>query len=60
MTLKSYTPNWQAMADPAIVKEILMGDESYQQGISIFNVSKMKWEAVDGEQVASLVGWIKK
>ncbi|MES2515429.1 MAG: hypothetical protein V4580_14845 [Bacteroidota bacterium] len=44
----------------AIVKEIIMGDESYQQGISVFNVSKSKWEAVDGEEVASLVGWIKK
>ena len=54
-------PNFKSSTNyAAIVKEILMGDESYQQGISIFNVSKMKWEAVDGEQVASLVGWIKK
>ena len=53
--------NFKASANyAAIVKEIIMGDESYQQGISIFNVSKLKWESVDGEEVASLVGWIKK
>lgn len=44
----------------AIVKEITMGDESYQQGISVFNVSKLKWESIDGEDVAALVGWIKQ
>lgn len=44
----------------AIVKEIVMGEESYQQGMSIYNVSKSKWETVDGEEVANLVGWIKK
>jgi hypothetical protein len=44
----------------ALVKEIIMGDESYQQGISVFNANKMKWESVDGEEVAALVGWIKK
>jgi len=43
----------------AIVKEIVMGDESYQQGMSIYNVYKSKWESVDGEEVACLIGWIK-
>ncbi len=42
----------------AIVKEIVMGDESYQQGMSVFNITKGKWEAVDGEEVANLIGWI--
>ncbi len=42
----------------AIVKEIVMGDESYQQGLSIYNTSSLKWENIDGEDVASLVGWI--
>jgi len=37
-----------------------MGDEAYQQGLSVFNVSKMKWENIDAEDVASLIGWIKK
>ena len=37
-----------------------MGDESYQQGMSVYNVVNSKWESVDGEDVASLVGWIKR
>jgi hypothetical protein len=36
-----------------------MGDESYQQGMSVYNVSKSKWESIDGEDVVSMVGWIK-
>ncbi len=43
----------------AIVKELMMGDELYQQGISIFNITKSKWEDIDAERVASLAGWIK-
>ena len=44
----------------AIVKEIVMGDESYQQGMSVYNVYKAKWEGIDGEEVACLIGWIKQ
>lgn len=44
----------------ALVKEIIMGDESYQQGMSVYNVTKAKWETIDGEDVVSLVGWIKQ
>ena len=44
----------------ALVKEIIMGDESYQQGISVYNVTKAKWETIDGEEVVALVGWIKQ
>ena len=43
-----------------IVKEIRMGDESYQQGIEVYNITKKKWESIDSEDVAALVGWIKK
>lgn len=42
----------------ALVKEIIMGDESYQQGMSVYNVTKAKWETIDGEDVVALVGWI--
>jgi hypothetical protein len=49
------TPNYAA-----IVKEIVMGDESYQQGLSVYNVHQMKWENIDAEEIASLVGWIKQ
>lgn len=44
----------------ALVKEIIMGDESYQQGMSVYNVTKAKWETIDGEEVVALVGWIKQ
>lgn len=52
--------NFKASAGyAAIVKELQMGDELYQQGIAIFNITKSKWEDVEAENVASLVGWIK-
>jgi hypothetical protein len=37
-----------------------MGDEAYQQGLAVYNIVKNKWENIDAEEVASLVGWIKK
>ncbi len=43
----------------AIVKEVVVGSDSYQQGIAVFNISKAKWENIDSEDVAALVGWIK-
>lgn len=53
--------NFKASANyAAIVKEIVMGDESYQQGMSVYNIYKAKWEAIDGEEVACLIGWIKQ
>lgn len=53
--------NFKTSANYAVlVKEIIMGDESYQQGMSVYNVANAKWESVDGEDVASLVGWIKR
>ncbi|MBI2723163.1 MAG: hypothetical protein HYX39_13400 [Bacteroidetes bacterium] len=42
----------------ALVKEIVMGEESYQQGIGVYNVNKPGWEKVDAEDVLTLVGWI--
>ncbi len=43
----------------AIVKELVVGTESYQQGLSVFNQSKQAWENVDAEEVVSLIGWMK-
>lgn len=43
-----------------IVKELLIGAESYQQGIAVWNFTKKGWENVDAEDVLSLVGWIKE
>lgn len=44
----------------AIVKELVMGDESYQQGLVVYSINKAKWENVDAEEVVALIGWIKQ
>ncbi len=44
----------------AIVKELVVGTESYQQGLSVWNNSTQKWESVDAEEVIALIGWIKE
>lgn len=43
----------------AIVKEINLGNESYQQGLGVWNNDKQKWESVDCEDVLTLVGFVK-
>lgn len=44
----------------AIVKELVIGTDSYQQGMSVWNNSKPGWESVDCEDVVALIGWIKE
>jgi hypothetical protein len=44
----------------AIVKELVVGTESYQQGLAVWNNDRQVWESVDAEDVASIVGWIKE
>lgn len=44
----------------ALVKEITVGTESYQQGISVWNNVNKSWAAVDAEEVLRLVGWINE
>ncbi len=44
----------------AIVKELIMGPESYQQGLGVWNNGKPGWETVDAEDVLTLVGFIKE
>lgn len=41
------------------VQELVIGPESYQQGIMVWNNTKQKWETVDSDEVLSMVGWIK-
>ena len=43
----------------AIVKEMKVGAESYQQGLYVWNNSTNAWENVDAEEVVALIGWIK-
>lgn len=44
----------------ALVKELIVGEDSYQQGIGVWNPSKPGWEKVDSEDVLTLVGWIQE
>jgi hypothetical protein len=43
-----------------LVKELVVGTESYQQGIAVWNNSKPGWENVDADEVLALIGWIKE
>lgn len=42
-----------------LVKELVVGEESYQQGLKIWIKSKNTWISVDSEEVLSFIGWIK-
>jgi hypothetical protein len=42
----------------AMVKEIVMGTESYQQGLGVYNFNKQAFQTVDSEDVLTLVGFI--
>lgn len=44
----------------ALVKEVGVGAETYQQGISVWNVNSGSWGNVDSEDVLSLIGWINE
>jgi hypothetical protein len=44
----------------AFVKEITIGEESYQQGLAVWNVSKNNWVNVEAEEVLSVIGWINR
>lgn len=53
-------PNFKTSANyAAIVKEVRMGEESYQQGLAVYIVAKNKWENIEAEDAAAIVGWIK-
>ena len=43
----------------AFLKEIVMGDESYQQGLSVYVPALGKWQNIATIDIASVVGWIK-
>lgn len=44
----------------ALVKELVAGTESYQQGIAVWDDEKQQWQSIDADEVASLAGWIKQ
>ncbi len=43
----------------AFVKELMIGADSYQQGIMVWNFTKQGWEQVDADEVLTLAGWTK-
>lgn len=44
----------------ALVKELIIGEESYQQGLGVWNSAKQEWDRVDAEDVLIMAGWIKE
>lgn len=40
------------------VREMKIGQESYQQGLMVWNTTRKKWESVDAEEVLALIGWV--
>lgn len=44
----------------AFVKELKIGEESYQQGLMAWNNNTQKWEPVDADEVLSMIGWINE
>jgi hypothetical protein len=44
----------------AFVKELMIGADSYQQGLMVWNFTKQSWEPVDADEVLALLGWTKE
>lgn len=44
----------------AFVKELIVGGESYQQGMTVWNNQKPGWVSVDCEDVVAIIGWMKE
>jgi hypothetical protein len=42
----------------AFVKEMIIGADSYQQGLMVWNSTKKAWVSVDADEVLALVGWV--
>jgi hypothetical protein len=55
--LKNFKTNGNMVG---LVKELVVGTESYQQGIAVWNYSKKTWENVDAEDVLAFIGWIRE
>lgn len=43
----------------AFVKELMIGADSYQQGLMVWNFSKQAWESVEADEVLTIAGWAK-
>jgi hypothetical protein len=41
----------------AFLKELIIGADSYQQGLMVWNFTKKSWERVDADEVLVIAGW---
>lgn len=55
--LKNFKTNDKTIA---LVKELIIGTDSYQQGLAVWNFDQMKFEKVDADEVLTLAGWINE
>lgn len=55
--LKNFKTNDKTIA---LVKELIIGTDSYQQGMAVWNYDQSKFEKVDAEEVLTLAGWINE
>jgi len=44
----------------AMVKELVMGEDRYQQGMGVWNATKNAWQNVDTEDILALIGFINE
>lgn len=44
----------------ALVKEINVGSESYQQGIAVWHADHKTWASVDADEILRVVGWVNE
>jgi len=44
----------------AFLKELMIGADSYQQGLMVWNFTKQGWDHVDADEVLTLAGWVKE
>lgn len=42
------------------VKELVIGDDHYQQGFMVWNATKQSWAPVDADEALTVIGWIKE
>lgn len=43
----------------AFVKELMIGADSYQEGLMVWNFTKQGWEHVEADEVLAIAGWAK-
>jgi hypothetical protein len=43
----------------ATLKMLVIGNEIYQQGLQIWNNATKKWQSIESEEVAAIIGWVE-